>query len=450
MALIDSPYHVITINGMNILIDPHTQMIWELEGEDDDDIVQKIQVLTKYGFFSPASKESKNLLANEESELNYIVINPSNKCNLSCWYCYVDRKNDIRDEQPSSEEILFQMLRILDDKKERKSTSSIAFSLFYTGEITLNFQIFLDIERNLVQVRENYDFSILLLLPSTNLLNPSKDFVNYINNYGYLTVSMDLTNDGQKAQVRGNIKLFDNEIVKHAMIPIHSKIDNIFGYYSENLDFFDKVSLRPVRIPENSEYPWNDQNLEGFSLELEKFVEKILFLEEEQIANFLSSMGPSDYFSKYLDSIITREKKIVRCPAGTTAIALDENFNEYPCSGLIGIDEFQQKFSIKERKNAFNLNSNVTNTGRCSQCAIRYFCGGYCMDWEFKEKRKMNSIDISSECKVNYIYFVNCVYFVMQLQKKYPAILRNYIEKKSRKFRLDYYLNFNDFVKIFV
>ncbi len=420
-------------------------MIWELNSGNVEIIRKQIESLKKFGFFSSENKVSDKYLHREEDEINYIVINPTNECNLSCWYCYVDRLENNNGQHLTSEKIFTQIEIFLENKKKNGSKQSIAFSLFFTGEISLNFQVFQDISRKIDQIRDKYDFQISLLLPPTNLLKPSKQFLEYVDEYGYITVSLDLTNQKQLRAVNGNIKLFDENVVKHAMIPIHSKIKDIINIYTEYMSCFDKVSMRPVRITLDSVFPWTEQNLNSFRFEIEKLVENLLLLNEKQISDFLMSIGPSDYFTKYIDSILTRGKKLIRCPAGRTAIALDHNLKQYPCSGLIGVDEFQKDYFHKETENLSSLDSD-----KCSNCPIKYFCGGPCIDWEFRDKKEPSSSEISSECSVNFIYFENVAYFILKLQKKYPSVLRTYIKKKQKKFRLNYNLNLDDFTKIFV
>lgn len=420
-------------------------MIWELNSGNVETIRKQIESLKKFGFFSEENKRSDEYLHKEKEEINYIVINPSNECNLSCWYCYVDRSENNNEKHLASEKIFAQIEMFLENKKENESKPPIAFSLFFTGEISLNFSVFLDINRKIDQIRDKYEFQISLLLPPTNLLQPSEQFIEFVNDYGYITVSLDLTNQEQLNAINENIRLFDETVVKHAMIPIHSKTKNIYNIYTEHMSKFHKVSMRPVRIAHDSIFPWTEKNLSEFKFEIETFVENLLLLNEKQMSNFLMSIGPSDYFAKFVDSILTRGKKFIRCPAGRTAIALDHNLKQYPCSGLIGVCEFQKDYFHEEANNLSSVNSD-----ECSNCAIRYFCGGSCIDWEFREKKKPISNKFSSECAVNFIYFENAAYFVLKLLKKYPTILRNYLEEKEKKFRLDYNLNLDDFTKIFV
>lgn len=444
MLQIDSSHYVFEANNTTILIDTPTQMIWELNSGNVGNIQKQIASLKKFGFFSNDNKRSDEYLNNREKELNYIVINPSNECNLSCWYCYVDRTENNNSKNLTFEKIFKQIEKFLENKKKNGSKNPIAFSLFFTGEISLNFRVFLDTSRKIDQIRDKYEYQISLLLPPTNLLKPTEQFVEYINDYGYITVSLDLTNQQQIKAISRNIRLFDEKVVKHVLIPIHSKSKDIFNIYTEYMNSFHKVSMRPVRVTHDSLFPWTEQSLNEFKLELEIFVESLLLLNENQLSDFLMSIGPSDYFAKYIDSILTRGKKFIRCPAGRTAIALDQNLIQYPCSGLIGVDEFQKDYFHKKNENLSSVNSD-----KCSNCAIRYFCGGSCVDWEFREKKGSFFNEISSECVVNFIYFENVVYFILKIMKKYPTVLRNYIEEKGEKFRLNYNLNFDEFVKIF-
>ena len=450
MLQIDSSCYVFEANDTIILTDIHNQMIWKLNSETVGDIGKQIASLKNYGFFSNNNKFSDENIVKVDHELNYIVFNPSNECNLSCWYCYVDRTENNEGKHLTSEKIFTHIERFLENKKKNDSKTPIAFSLYFTGEISLNFQVFLDIRRKINQMRYNYGFQISLLLPPSNLLKPTEQFVKYVNNYGYITVSVDLTNQQQINAIDKNIKLFDEGVVKHLIIPIHSKTNNIFSIYQKYLSSFHKVSTRPVRIVANSIFPWTEQNLNEFKLEIAKFVEILLSLDEKQITIFLISLGPSDYFAKFIDSILTREKKVIRCPAGRTAIALDHDLKQFPCSGLIGVREFQKDYTLAKKGSWEEETLSSVNSDKCSKCAIKYYCGGFCIDWEFKEKKGPSLNEISSECLVNFIYFENIVYFILKLQKKYPSVLRNYIEKKGRKFRLNYNLNFDDFVKIFV
>ncbi|MHA1802808.1 MAG: radical SAM protein, partial [Candidatus Heimdallarchaeaceae archaeon] len=272
----ESSYYIFVVKNTIILTDICTQMIWEINSGNVENITSQITPLIKYGFFSDKNKNTSENLSYKEQEINYIVFNPSNECNLSCWYCYVDRTENIPSEHLTSEEIFAQIEKLLENKKKKGLRTPIAFSLFFTGEISLNFQVFLDIKRKIDHLRDKYEFQISLLLPPTNLLEPTEQFVEYINGYGYISVSLDLTNLQQTDMISRNIKLFDEGVVKHLIIPIHSKTKDIFSIYQKYMRSFHKVSMRPVRITQNALFPWTKQSLNEFKLEIEKFIDDLL------------------------------------------------------------------------------------------------------------------------------------------------------------------------------
>ncbi|MCK4973112.1 MAG: hypothetical protein KAS52_07300, partial [Candidatus Heimdallarchaeota archaeon] len=218
MLHIDSSYYIFEVNKTIILTDTYTQMIWELNSESAGNIRKQITLLKKFGFFSDKNKYFDENIDKGEQEVNYIVINPSNECNLSCWYCYVDRTENNSNNNLNSEKIFSQIEMLLENKMKNGSKIPIAFSLYFTGEISLNFQVFLDTSRKIDQIRDKYEFQISLLLPPTNLLKPTEQFVQFINAYGYITVSIDLTNQQQINAINRNINLFDEGVIKHSMI----------------------------------------------------------------------------------------------------------------------------------------------------------------------------------------------------------------------------------------
>ncbi|GAI77001.1 unnamed protein product, partial [marine sediment metagenome] len=56
-------------------------------------------------------------------------------------------------------------------------------------------------------------------MPSTNLVDPPQELVDFVNDYGYLNVSIDLSNMNQIELVKKNITLFKNTVIKHCIIP---------------------------------------------------------------------------------------------------------------------------------------------------------------------------------------------------------------------------------------
>ncbi|GAI95588.1 unnamed protein product, partial [marine sediment metagenome] len=75
--------------------------------------------------------------------------------------------------------------------------------------------------------------------------------------------------------------------------------------------------------------------------------------------------------------------------------------------------------------------------------------GGPCLDWINKEKLSIRNLAISYECSVNFVFFKAASFLVLRLTKIYPGLLKRYIEKKKKKYRLNYNLNFDSFAQLF-
>ncbi len=439
------------INDQFFILDPYSQMFWFVKDLEDDSLLSNIDQLKKYNFF----KQTKELVIDIKElkeDIKHIVINPTFECNLDCWYCYSRDYHHIDFERISLIDIQRTISYFADYKNKLNSTTPLAVSMFFTSEITLDFSLFKEVERYVNQIKKEYNFDFYLFPASTNLMSLSDEFVDFINEYGYVNVSLDLENKEQIETVLKNISRFDATVVKHCIIPLNSKMINLFSTYSTYMKSFNYVSMRPVRVTPNSKIPWTEKSVSDFKLELVKLIEKLLSLNEEELLDFLYKLGSSDYLARFIDRIISRKRYYKRCLAGKNEIAISPDMNFYPCSGLIGIEKYkigsmsEGLFSnniteFKKSKDIFTL--------ECKECPIRYYCGGPCEDWKSKLNiKKIEEIN-HIECLVNHVYFKNAIFLVSKLCANKRVIISNYAEEKGIENRLSYPLNFEDFVLFF-
>ncbi|MCG3219968.1 MAG: SPASM domain-containing protein, partial [Candidatus Heimdallarchaeota archaeon] len=414
-----------------MILDPTSQLIWKLNGnlkslekidegkyplldfcklieEIDDDEARIFHTgltkLNSYGFFQDKETEMKQI---SSKDFHNIVINPTTTCNLDCWYCYSREFRKTNTEELGLEEIKKTILYFADRKTEYHSETSLSISLFYLSEVTLNFHMFLKIKEFIEKIKHNYDFDIFLFPPPTNLLEIDQSFVDYINEYGFLTVSVDYTNTNQIQKIMRNVKTFDDNITKHCIVPLHSRMNNLIGVYKSFMEVFDYVSLRPVRVGENSKFPWGTESLQIFDNELNMLCNQLFELEDEELVSFLLSLGPSDYFSRYMQRVISRNKLFNRCSAGIEALAVGPDSKFYPCSGFVG----RENFVLGTTKTGVNIDliskyqSSVNSNTLCADCPIKYYCGGFCEDWKQMMGKKQESLQI--ECNINQVFFKN-------------------------------------------
>ncbi len=435
------------INDHFFILDPYSQMFWSVKDIEVDNLLLIIERLKKYNFFKQRGEfadEYKKL----KEDIKHIVINPTFKCNLDCWYCYSIDKHHKNLDEMSLNDIQKTIFFFANYKNEIKSTTPLAISMFFTSEITLDFSLFREVERFISQIQNDYSFDFYLFPASTNLMTVSDEFVDFINKYGYINVSLDLENKEQVETLLKNISRFGSAVVKHCIIPLNSKMNNLFKIYTTFMKSFDYVSMRPVRVTSNSKIPWTEKSIYDFKQELAKLIEKLLSLKEEELVKFLYKLGSSDYLAKFIDRITSRKKYYSRCLAGKNEIAISPNMNFYPCSGLIGNEKYKIG-SLSEGlflKNIPNLKktNNVINS-QCKKCPIRFYCGGLCLDWLEKQYpidgRRTNSI----ECEINIHYFKLCSFFIFKISKINSKLLDLISRKKEIDNRLFYPLDFKDF-----
>ena len=442
----DSSKSLDNLNEGRYSLQAFYQKTQELNYTDSAILEKSLKRLNSIGFFQEEKIENK---LEDEFDIHQIVINPTTKCNLDCWYCYSNKQRQYISKELTMEEIKKTIIYFVERKEESQSKIPLSISLFYTSEITLDFHIFKEIKKFAEEIRADYNFNIFLFPPPTNLFKIDHEFVDFIEDYGYLTVSINYNNQEQIQRIKENLTQFDNEIIKHCIIPLHSGMKNLFDIYTDFMGFFDYVSLRPVRIGDNTKFPWTSDLIIDFENELIALTRRILELEEEKLVKFLLSLGSSDYFSRYFQRVISRSKLLNRCPAGIASLAVGSDAKFYPCSGFIG----EGNYVLGSIENGINEDSmriyqeKISSNKICRECSIRYYCGGFCQDW--KQMNKSRNDDSQIECKINHTYFKNCLSLVLGLLEQKASVLSKYTKEKGIDFRLSYPLNFDEFVSFF-
>ncbi|MCE7742622.1 MAG: SPASM domain-containing protein [Candidatus Heimdallarchaeota archaeon] len=444
-------YHIFEKNNKFFLVDSFNQLYWNIGTNIQR--TDTIQFLTKYGFFTEKHPQIKKCAQNDENTIKHLVINPSTECNLDCWFCYSKEYREKNSNKLKFEDIEKTIDILINYNRKLQPNLKMTISLGYSQEITMDFRLFKKVKHYIEKVNQNLKTEILLFLPSSNLLEINEEFVNYINQYGYLTVSVDLENENQKQAILRNLELFDQNVVKHLIIPMKAGCQNLLDIYREYGTHFDFVSMRPVRVKSDSIFSWNEESIQLMKIELTTLFQDLLNQNDEEILKNLLVLGPTDYIGRYLDKIITRTKTLERCPAGKTAFALSPNFVLYPCSGMMGNNELVVG-KIETDGDDIEINTKVIDSfsdiENCSHCSIRFYCGGPCLDWLNKQNDNLKKNLNPYECQLNIHMFEEIANFLYELRKNKPNIYQRYIDHKGLKDGLNYPLNFEDFYSIFI
>jgi radical SAM protein with 4Fe4S-binding SPASM domain len=474
----DSMLKIIATNGKYFLLDCSTQLYWVLESNKVlEELANKIQSyssliellsqnsdkyskkfkerliqLRRFSFFSSKGERNQNSIFNDELDINQLYINPSTDCNLDCWFCYADISRLKEHPKLRYEDIKEILTKVLDYKQKIDSSNSLGISIGFTEEINLNFELFLEVSKLVEQLKTKYSFPLFLFSPSTNLIEISKEFIDFMNKYKFLTVSIDISNESQISEVIRNITKFNDDVKKHLIIPFHSQSKDLIDIYSRFSPYFDNISLRPVRVRKDSKYPWSLETIEEVKLEISNLYKELIQMDDEELLSYLKKVGPVDYFIRYIERVIGRLKLSERCPAGKTAFSINSSCEITPCSSLLYHEDLTIEISNWNIEKAVKtLRQRVPNysNSECSICFISSYCGGPCMDWVAKQEDSNLNNPSSLECYLNRHITEESLVFVSELIIYRRNLFERIVKERKIRNRLNYSISFNEFSDFF-
>ncbi len=137
---------------------------------------------------------------------------------------------------------------------------------------------------------------------------------------------------------------------------------------------FSSVQMKLVRSSKKQYTITAESLLEKYA----KFAEWLLTTLDEGIEYLLLILNDNDYFGKIVKRIILKEAYIYRCKAGRSKITVCPNGDIYPCDSFVGNKEYllgniNRSISLKT-VHFFDVN----HRNRCSNCSVKYLCGGDC------------------------------------------------------------------------
>lgn len=375
-----------------LVIDPNN-VFWSLvrAGKDFDSIIET-EILPLY-------EEVKEKLDRQMQEfrsgtdLTSIYINPTDRCNADCLYCYVPpniRKTGVQMEEERLEYILKKSIEYFDAKGQNSGTKPVI--IFHASEPLLVKDI---IFKSISRFSNRFHFGI-----QTNAVLLEEEDINFLKKYRVsVGISLDCSdpkvndllrkttsNQGTFDKVRQVIDCFDG-------YPGLNVLSTITKYNVEQLpelvDFLaakkiQSVLLNPVRCTNKkvlSLKPDNEILLKYFI----KAVEKAIALSKSANRIIIGN------FANIIIGIVAPQARRLMCditPCGGARcfITVTANGDFIPCGEFVGLDEFRCgnifNSTIEEamRSPAANcLRARVVEKIKeCDSCLFRNICGAPC------------------------------------------------------------------------
>ena len=210
-----------------------------------------------------------------------------------------------------------------------------------------------------------------------------------------------------------NYSIKFKEIWALSVITPTSDMSDILSHH-KNMGF-SSVQMKLVRSSKKQYSLSTDTLLEKYA----KFAKWLLKTLDEGIEYLLLILNDNDYFGKIIKRIILKEAYMYRCKAGRSKITICPNGDVYPCDSFVG----NENYLLGNINTSFNPRSvcfhDVNHRNPCSDCSIKYLCGGDCYYNSMLHTGNHNAPD-KKMCEI-FIGLCNiAIWLTFHIEKDYP------------------------------
>lgn len=323
----------------------------------------------------------------QDSGTYLLTINPTLNCNMSCWYCYEQKR---RTYMKGS--IMDSTLNLIKSISQSPKYNHIILS-FFGGEPLLYFkQVVLPIVNGAKEICNRENKSISLNFTTNGYLISD----NLFKVLGDTPVSFQITLDGNKSkhnEVKKIGKVSDSFSVtvkniklclRHGCqttVRLNFTIASLSGFAEIVKEFFDLEQEEKKLLNINFQKIWQDKG----KMEYDELVENVraierMFMEEGmQVSPFTSNSIGRCYGDNKHSAVINYDGNVYKCTA--------RDFNEKNREGTLsnnGIIVWNEKHELRRKI--------VYGGVECKECSIYPLCHGGC------SQHKLDSFDTLNEC----------------------------------------------------
>lgn len=319
------------------------------------------------------------------SDIILVYVNPTDKCNANCPYCYLPQRVKNRGRSMSYPELEVIVKKASEFFRNRNMKGSI---IFHGSEPLLN-------KENLFKIIENHGNDLHFGVQTNGFLL-SEDDAEFIKEHKVnIGISLDSpikkTNDylrgrGQHEKVMNALHWFKNYKGLNVVTTITNR--NV-GQLSEMVRFLHEKSvslclMNPVRGTQKSALALRPEPLKLAS-EFIKAVDEAIRLTKEGKRIVVAD------FANILLGIIAPSARVMMCDispcgGGRRFFAITANGNAYPCGEFIGMKEFfggniftDSIEEIAASENFLKVTQRIVERiPECRSCLFRNMCGAPC------------------------------------------------------------------------
>lgn len=358
------------------------------EKKEIDELLEELDALKAQGAFDSPAPNIPQGTAQPEI-VKAMCLHIAHDCNLRCKYCFADTGEFHGERMFMKSETGKKALDFLVTHSGNRRHLEVDL---FGGEPLMNFGAVKEIVAYGRELEKKHNKEISFTI-TTNGVALTDEVIDYLNAEMYNVV---LSLDGRK-EVHDAMRPTPNGrgsydiIVENAKKLVERRGDKEYyirgTFTSKNVDFtedvkhmaelgFDRVSLEPVVLPDESPYALRDSDLTrvleeydalaSYLWEREKSGKHIVFF------HFMIDLGNGPCL----------KKRISGCGAGSEYVAVTPEGDLYPCHQFVGEEGYKMgsvltgEFDTKMQQGF--LDCNILTKEACKACWAKYFCSGGC------------------------------------------------------------------------
>jgi uncharacterized protein len=308
------------------------------------------------------------------------VLALTQKCNLACSYCYIQKDHSVMPLPTASKIVDFIFKNFRENEKIEIG--------FFGGEPLLQFDLIKEIT-DIIQMHEFFDSSRVVISLTTNGTIFSEDIAGFlVEKDVILNISCDGPSEIQDVfrhfpDGRGSSKIVEKNIRKAVklfpLLPVNSV------YSPENLhllpavlDYLSSLGIRNIHLNPNISARWTKKDADALPYIYNEIGKKYMEFYRLGDPRYISLID-----SKIAVILRGGYRPMERCRMGKGEFAFAPSGNVYPCERLIGSDD-GKTHCLGNINNGFiigntcNAASNHALNKECTTCGLKEYCMNWC------------------------------------------------------------------------
>ena len=359
-------------------------------GVDPAEARMRLRALVKARFLLRKDQSTAVAKLGQPSNYATFMVNVSQRCNLTCPYCYVNKGHFDYAEKPIPRMKADTAAAIVDKIFENFPGLGSYGYHFYGGEPLMNFKVIEQIvaaaEAKAAETRTHTDYHITT--NGTLLTREVADFMDRHQFTVYFSIDGDeehhnelrkyIKGGGSFADVERNLQylrtrpgvhLIGSSVIRKGLA-LQDALTHLAGHGAQ------QCKAERVRLHRGDVLAIENDDHDAYLRDIESLI-------DHYVDHLEAGRKPMDFrLSSKILQVYTRTRRDFFCPAGARMFGISSDGEIYPCALHVGRPQSRlgdiRTGIDPDRQTAFRQKFSPANQKNCRTCWTRHLCGGGC------------------------------------------------------------------------